>query len=269
MTDDANAPAQALLPDSSSWLVGPELRARLGPESLLNVGVAKPGEALVGAQQGEAPRASASSPTPSILSGLNPNARGTRNNNPGNLEANPYTASMPGYVGSDERFAKFATPEQGIFALKQNLTSYALRGISTPLGIASTWAPGSESGNNPGAYGSAIAAELGVQPGDKVDLQDPHVQDKVARAIAKVENGGGGGGGGNNTGSSSVPPAPWSPPSSPPSAAPADLIASEMKLQLLRNMFPQHAITPVEYDPFKAVPKGLGGKVNVNEGVGT
>jgi len=40
-----------------------------------------------------------------------------------------------------------------------------------------------------------------------------------------------------------------------------------MKLQLLRGMFPQHAITPVEYDPFKALPKGLGGKVNVNEGI--
>jgi len=40
-----------------------------------------------------------------------------------------------------------------------------------------------------------------------------------------------------------------------------------MKLALLRNMFPQHAITPVEYDPFKELPKGLGNQVNVNQGV--
>lgn len=56
----------------------------------------------------------------------------------------------------------------------------------------------------------------------------------------------------------------------PPPAAPlstAELIAGEMKLQFLRNMFPQHNITPVDYDPFKALPKGLGEKVNVNEGV--
>lgn len=49
--------------------------------------------------------------------------------------------------------------------------------------------------------------------------------------------------------------------------SPAEAIQSQMKLTLLRNMFPQHAITPVEYDPWKELPKGLGGPVNVNEGV--
>ena len=59
----------------------------------------------------------------------------------------------------------------------------------------------------------------------------------------------------------------WSPPPEPPPPTAADLIAGEMKLQLLRGMFPQHRITPVEYDPWKAVPQGLGAKVNVNDGI--
>ena len=65
-----------------------------------------------------------------------------------------------------------------------------------------------------------------------------------------------------------APAAPaWSPPPEPPPPTAADLIAGEMKLQLLRGMFPQHSITPVEYDPWKAVPQGLGAKVNVNDGI--
>ena len=74
---------------------------------------------------------------------------------------------------------------------------------------------------------------------------------------------------GGGAGAASVPPvAPaWSPPPAPPPPTAADLIAGEMKLQLLRGMFPQHSITPVEYDPWKAVPTGLGAKVNVNEGI--
>ena len=50
-------------------------------------------------------------------------------------------------------------------------------------------------------------------------------------------------------------------------ASPAGLFRDEMKLQLLRGMFPQHSITSVEYDPFKYVPQ-LGGGVDVNRGVG-
>ena len=62
--------------------------------------------------------------------------------------------------------------------------------------------------------------------------------------------------------------APQSPPPAPaPQPTTADLIRDEMKLQLLRGLFPQHRIEPVEYDPWKAVPQGLGTKVNVNEGV--
>jgi hypothetical protein len=48
---------------------------------------------------------------------------------------------------------------------------------------------------------------------------------------------------------------------------PAGLLRDEMKLSLLRGMFPRHVITPVEYDPWNYVPKGLDEKVNVSQGV--
>ena len=50
-------------------------------------------------------------------------------------------------------------------------------------------------------------------------------------------------------------------------ANPAELIAGQMKLTLLRNMFQKHDIHQVEYDPWKVMP-GKPERVNVNEGIG-
>ena len=75
------------------------------------------------------------------------------------------------------------------------------------------------------------------------------------------------GGGGGAVAATSPAQPQWEPPPEAPPTTAADLIAGEMKLQLLRGMFPKHSITPVEYDPWKAVPAGLGAKVNVNEEV--
>lgn len=133
------------------------------------------------------------SPGSDAIGGLNPNARGMKNNNPGNLESNSWTQSLPGYVGSDGRFAIFSTPQDGISALDRNLQGYGNRGISTPLQIASTWAPGSEKGNNPASYGSVIAKTLGVGVNDPVDMSDPNTRSKIGHAIAFVENGPGNG----------------------------------------------------------------------------
>lgn len=54
-----------------------------------------------------------------------------------------------------------------------------------------------------------------------------------------------------------------------PAASPAELFSGQMKLALLRNMFPQHNITQVEYDPYAVMPKGDATKrTDVNQGVG-
>ena len=153
--------------------------------------VAAPPTALSGA--GLASADTNASPMSDALGGINPNARGMKNNNPGNLESNSWTSSLPGYVGSDGRFAIFSTPQAGVAALDRNLQGYGQKGINTPLSIASTWAPGSEQGNNPTSYGSVIAKTLGVGLNDPVDMSDPNNRAKIAKAIAFVENGPGGG----------------------------------------------------------------------------
>ena len=63
----------------------------------------------------------------------------------------------------------------------------------------------------------------------------------------------------------------WVDPASAPQPTDANnaaaLIRDAMKLQLLRGMFPQHEITPVEHDPFAKLPEELAQKVDVNAGV--
>ena len=121
------------------------------------------------------------------FTGVNPNARGMRNNNPGNLEANSWTAKLPGYRGSDGRFAIFDTLANGAAALDNNLQNYAQKGINTPLGVANRWAPPGE--NNSTSYGSQIAKGLGVAPDARIDLTDPSIRARIAQSIAMVENG--------------------------------------------------------------------------------
>ena len=115
------------------------------------------------------------------------------------------------------------------------------------------------------------APKFGLYPG--ANFGDPgHFQ--IAGANPGGDHTGGSGGSGSSTSpivaSATSPAPPVAPASDAPPAPqnPTDLIRNEMKLALIRNMFPQHAITPVAYDPFKAVPQGLGDKVDVNQGVG-
>lgn len=114
-------------------------------------------------------------------------ARGVRNNNPGNL----IKTSIPwaGKVKSkDERFESFETPEAGIRALAANLRSYQKQGINTVEKVISRWAPPNE--NDTKSYIKAVAADLGVAPGAKLDLSDPRVLTKLTNSIIRHENGG-------------------------------------------------------------------------------
>src|SRR5262245_57667921 len=66
--------------------------------------------------------------------------RGLRKNNPGNSEYGPLSKSLPGYKGSDGRFAIFDTPENGINAMDAVLTSYGRRGLKTVGEVVGRWA---------------------------------------------------------------------------------------------------------------------------------
>lgn len=73
--------------------------------------------------------------------GSQPGDRSVRNNNPGNLEASPWTQSQPGFVKSDGRFAIFDTPENGSAAAHALLQNYHNQGLNTLNAIAAKWAP--------------------------------------------------------------------------------------------------------------------------------
>lgn len=113
--------------------------------------------------------------------------RGVRNNNPGNIRADgtPWQGMIP---GTDRAFATFDSPESGIRALAKNLLTYQDKhGLNTVLGIIQRWAPATE--NNTQAYVSAVSKEMGVEPGDNLNLRDPETLNKLTKAIIKHENG--------------------------------------------------------------------------------
>ncbi|EFM0018506.1 hypothetical protein DI17_004373 [Escherichia coli] len=114
-------------------------------------------------------------------------ARGIRNNNPGNLEfskSNPWS----GQTGDDGRFAKFETPEHGIRALGRNLLSYQRQGIDTVSDIINRWAPPTDN-NNTDAYIKAVCAQLGVTADQQLDASNPDTLKALCAAIIHHENG--------------------------------------------------------------------------------
>lgn len=113
--------------------------------------------------------------------------RGIRNNNPGNVMKGG--DSWQGEVqGNDPRYVTFSTPEAGIRAMAKTLLTYQDKhGLDTVEGIVSRWAPATE--NNTVAYATSVAKEMGVKPGDPLNLRDIATLTKLTRAMIRVENG--------------------------------------------------------------------------------
>lgn len=114
--------------------------------------------------------------------------RGLRNNNLLNIEAGQFTQSMPGFKGSDGRFAVFESPEQGIAAADALLMRYGMQGRNTPAKIIEKWAPAGD-GNNVSAYAGSVARALGIGPNDPIPMEDPAARRRLIDAMSAVENG--------------------------------------------------------------------------------
>lgn len=111
-------------------------------------------------------------------------SRAERNNNPLNLKG----TDLPGQVGSDGPFAKFATPEAGFAAADRNLAAYGSQhGINTIAGIINRWAPPSE--NDTASYINTVSKTTGIAPDAKIDLSDPAIRSKILTAMERVESG--------------------------------------------------------------------------------
>ena len=111
--------------------------------------------------------------------------RGIRNNNPGNIEDGPFARSLPGYAGSDGRFARFNTMQDGISAGGRLLDSYASRGFVTPAQVINRWAPPSD-GNPTQAYAQYVARRLGIGVNDPIPANR---RAEAFQAINDFENG--------------------------------------------------------------------------------
>jgi len=109
------------------------------------------------------------------------NARGIRNNNPGNLRA------APNAVGNDGSFPIFSSANDGLAAMSRQLQLYGSRGNNTPYGIIHTYAPNSE--NNTQAYINAVTKDTGFGSHENLDLSDPAVLKRMMTAMIRHENG--------------------------------------------------------------------------------
>lgn len=122
---------------------------------------------------------------------VNSDARGIRNNNPGNIDynkVNNWKGQLPFDKKIEPRFCRFESPEYGIRALIVLLRTYQRkRGLKTVLGLINRWAPSLE--NFTSIYVSKVSKEMGVVPTAIINLDDKETAIKMAKAIVQVENG--------------------------------------------------------------------------------
>lgn len=113
-------------------------------------------------------------------------ARGIRNNNPGNIRWDKKTQWL-GQIGVDDKgFVIFSQPQYGIRAIARTLTNYEkLHGLNTVRGIIGRWAPPKE--NITAAYIRSVSSKLGVSPDEPLNLQE--IMPVLVSAIIHHENG--------------------------------------------------------------------------------
>lgn len=199
-------PAEVVVPDPTTSVTGAPVRGvQLPPEIAnaqpQNVSASPYGElqkSLPGDVAAFQPPPGAGAQMPQQVASASPSAmyqprpsdpRGIRNNNPGNIEDGAFARSLPGYAGTDGRFAKFETPAQGIAAQSKLMDVYSRKhGINSIAGIVNRYAPASDN-NNVMAYASSVAKAVGVGPNDPINISDPSVKAKLLPAMIRQENG--------------------------------------------------------------------------------
>lgn len=117
--------------------------------------------------------------------------RGIRNNNPLNLQ---YVPGQRNVLGSDGRFGKYPTMEDGVTAAHRQLMLYQDRGMITLSQIIGGdgprkpgWAPPGE--NDTAAYIKFVRDRTGIQPNEAVNVRNPEVATRLIAAMAEKENG--------------------------------------------------------------------------------
>ena len=115
--------------------------------------------------------------------------RGIRNNNPGNIE---FKEKVNWQGTSDKkhdgRFIVFETPEYGLRAMARTLRTYQRKHkLDTVRKIVGRWAPPSENDTN--SYVESVARNTGVNPDQRLNLENDQELLPLMRAMIKHENG--------------------------------------------------------------------------------
>lgn len=114
--------------------------------------------------------------------------RGLRNNNPGNIRR-----SSQHFVGeltnsTDKSFKQFESMAYGYRALfKIIITYYTRYHLTTVEDIISRYSPPTE--NNTDVYIQYVSKRLGVQPNERMDLDDTRLFCDLIIAMTKMETG--------------------------------------------------------------------------------
>lgn len=115
----------------------------------------------------------------------NPNRRGLRNNNPGNLIAAPNSVGYD--YGNDHRYVKFGSSRDGIAAMSRQLMLDAEDGLNTFDGFLRKYAP-AKAKNNTQGYIDRVSKGTGFGPHEPLNMHDPDVLAEVIPHMIKVEN---------------------------------------------------------------------------------
>jgi len=124
---------------------------------------------------------------------------GLKNMNPGNIRHSDTVWEGQAAKGAqtDENFVTFSSPRYGIRAIARILRNYErLYGRNTVESMISRWAPrkgkdakGREYTNPTDAYIKNVAKWMGVDPNQRLNLQDPMIMRSLIKSIIRQENG--------------------------------------------------------------------------------
>lgn len=118
-------------------------------------------------------------------------ARGLRNNNPGNIDWNKNN-DWKGQTGIETgvpnpRFATFIAPIWGIRAIAKILMTYHRKGFNTVFKMINRYAPDLENDTN--AYVRSVCAKIGVSANKPIEKLTVDSLIELVKSIIKHENG--------------------------------------------------------------------------------
>lgn len=113
--------------------------------------------------------------------------KGYRNNNPLNIRISKNAWEGKVQNNTDGEFEQFDEMKNGWRAAFINMDSHISRGDNTLRKMIGKWAPTLDN-NNPEKYASDVANAAGISVDDIINIDNPDLMKRIAKAMAFVEN---------------------------------------------------------------------------------